>query len=704
MENNDQSRILQQKKEQLAQKQTEAKKLSEQHRQMEADFTDAQRLLQSFHPNRWKQMVRTTGAYIVGKRNRKQLYSKTYKRKQASNELKAYKYALYNEGFIDEALADLQTMFKETNNRYVRQAIAWELALWFANKQTESGASRAIPYVQVIKSAEKDKQHVRHVTIIEAECLTMLGEREQAANLLLEQLTIDQHPDLYLALVNTETDISKKIQWINKTYQLYHLASITMKDFGETYDDICMKETPAPVQGPKISVILPAYNAEQGIQIAIESILGQSWENLELLIVDDCSPDRTMDVIQSYAQQDERIKVFQTPTNSGAYIARNIALEHATGEFVTVNDADDWSHSDKLQIQAEHLLANEQIIANTSEQARLTEDLQLYRRGNPGKYIFSNMSSLMFRREVVMDKLGYWDSVRFAADGEFVRRFIRTFGQSALAHLHTGPLSFPRQSVSSLTSSSAFGYSGFFMGVRKEYVESFTAYHEEATALYYPKEQVVRLFPIPAPMLPTYEKGIEHFDLIMMLDINKQTKTNVQLLEVELKKSQQLGLKLGIVHKTHYDVKWDRKSATDKAQAKHVRRLLNKYGARMIVYGESITCQVIIIRSPEIIQDWEKYLPKIDPVACLVLIDELPVMEYNGKKATSFNFRQCMQQIMIHLDKKGRWYPINEAIRQELQKDYAHEIRALHVAPDNWTSETELDEEKYALRIKDWIM
>src|SRR5699024_7936021 len=90
MKNDDQSRILQQKKEQLAQKQTEAKKLSEQHRQMEADFTDAQRLLQKFHPNRWKQIVRTTGAYIVGKRNRKQLYSKTYKRKQASNKLKAY--------------------------------------------------------------------------------------------------------------------------------------------------------------------------------------------------------------------------------------------------------------------------------------------------------------------------------------------------------------------------------------------------------------------------------------------------------------------------------------------------------------------------------------------------------------------------------------------------------------------------------------
>src|SRR5699024_3433472 len=213
------------------------------------------------------------------------------------------------------------------------------------------------------------------------------------------------------------------------------------------YDAIQMEEPTNNIdEGTKISVILPAYNAEQGIQIAIESILNQSWKNLELLIVDDCSPDNTLQVIHDYAKKDERIKVFSTPVNSGPYVARNIALAAATGEFVTVNDADDWSHSDKLRIQAEHLLKHEHVIANTSEQARLTESLQFYRRGNPGKYIFSNMSSLMFRRDIVMEELGYWDPVRFAGDGEFVRRFIRQFGEDALAHVSTGPLSFPRQS------------------------------------------------------------------------------------------------------------------------------------------------------------------------------------------------------------------------------------------------------------------
>src|SRR5699024_5796391 len=121
----------------------------------------------------------------------------------------------------------------------------------------------------------------------------------------------------------------------------------------------------------KISVILPAYNSEEGIHTAIQSILSQTWQNLELIIVDDCSTDDTLAVAQSYKTKDDRVRVLRTPTNSGPYIARNIALQAATGEFVTINDADDWSHAQKLQIQATHLLEHPEIMANTSEQARL---------------------------------------------------------------------------------------------------------------------------------------------------------------------------------------------------------------------------------------------------------------------------------------------------------------------------------------------
>src|SRR5699024_11366408 len=85
----------------------------------------------------------------------------------------------------------------------------------------------------------------------------------------------------------------------------------------------------------------------------------------------------------------------------------------------------------------------------------------------------------IFRREPVLEKIGYWDEVRFAADGEFKRRLIQAFGKEAVIDLETGPLSLPEQSSTSLTGSSAFGYAGFFMGARKEDVDSFTDYRSE---------------------------------------------------------------------------------------------------------------------------------------------------------------------------------------------------------------------------------
>src|SRR5699024_11437092 len=88
------------------------------------------------------------------------------------------------------------------------------------------------------------------------------------------------------------------------------------------------------------------------------------------------------------------------------------ALEQATGEFVTVHDADDWSHPGKIHEQATHLDSHPDVMANTTRQARMTEDLMFFRRGQAGQYIFPNMSSLMFRRQPVMDTLGYWDAVR----------------------------------------------------------------------------------------------------------------------------------------------------------------------------------------------------------------------------------------------------------------------------------------------------
>lgn len=104
-----------------------------------------------------------------------------------------------------------------------------------------------------------------------------------------------------------------------------------------------------------VSVIIPAYNSEKTIKETIESVLKQSFTNFELIIINDGSPDSTIEVIAEI--QDSRIKVFSYP-NAGGNVSRNRGLHLAVGEFVSFLDADDLWTPDKLQSQLKALQEN----------------------------------------------------------------------------------------------------------------------------------------------------------------------------------------------------------------------------------------------------------------------------------------------------------------------------------------------------------
>ena len=102
------------------------------------------------------------------------------------------------------------------------------------------------------------------------------------------------------------------------------------------------------------SVILPVYNGNKFLHDAINSILNQSHTNLELLIVDDGSTDNSKDIIEEFAEKDNRIRFFMQK-NGGVAAARNVALRAASGEYIGFIDQDDIWHLDKLEIQIAYL-------------------------------------------------------------------------------------------------------------------------------------------------------------------------------------------------------------------------------------------------------------------------------------------------------------------------------------------------------------
>lgn len=105
-----------------------------------------------------------------------------------------------------------------------------------------------------------------------------------------------------------------------------------------------------------VSIIMPSYNSEKYIKDSIESVLKQTYPFWELLIVDDCSTDNTVDIIKSF--KDERIKLFQNEVNSGAAISRNWALREAKGKWIAFLDSDDLWLQAKLKEQLKFMVDN----------------------------------------------------------------------------------------------------------------------------------------------------------------------------------------------------------------------------------------------------------------------------------------------------------------------------------------------------------
>lgn len=92
---------------------------------------------------------------------------------------------------------------------------------------------------------------------------------------------------------------------------------------------------------PKISIIVPVYKAEKFLSKCVDSVISQTYENFELILVDDGSPDNSGNICDLYANSDSRIKVFHK-NNGGVSSARNEALKHVTGDWITFLDSDDY--------------------------------------------------------------------------------------------------------------------------------------------------------------------------------------------------------------------------------------------------------------------------------------------------------------------------------------------------------------------------
>lgn len=189
---------------------------------------------------------------------------------------------------------------------------------------------------------------------------------------------------------------------------------------------------------PKVSVVIPTYNRSKILPRAIDSVLKQTYENLELVVVDDASTDETDSVVTGY--EDDRLKYIRHETNSGnGGIARNTGLEHTTGEYVGFLDDDDVWLPEKLEKQvAVFEESDDEDLGLVYCWMNYYDGEELVERRHPtvsgdvfyemlDKNAITAASTLLTRREVLGDIGAFDTDVPRGIDSDWIRRVARAY-------------------------------------------------------------------------------------------------------------------------------------------------------------------------------------------------------------------------------------------------------------------------------------
>jgi len=368
-----------------------------------------------------------------------------------------------------------------------------------------------------------------------------------------------------------------------------------------------------------VSVVVPAYNAEETLDWSVRSLLAQSWRDIEVVIVDDCSVDDTPAVAQALCNEDRRVQYIRNARNLGAYGSRNVGMAAASGDFVTVQDSDDWSHPQKIERQMAPLLNDRSLIATGSSWVRVTRDLRFvgsWILGDP--FLEKNHSSWLFRRSV-LETVGLWDEVKVAADTEFLWRVEHHFGHHAMRTVDDGvPLSFSLADESSLTRTKATHVKTVFFGLRRLYREASSWWHRASYRK--PYLQTNRPFPVPLGILKNPDLN---YDVLFAADLSRTEREQAELLE-GLDELAGRGVKLCLLH-------WpDRRRWHGNPVADAVFAWAHKNSVNFAHSGLELSAREVVLADPTLWEVPTTETVKVNGLECIVDLQGAPCRGLDG--------------------------------------------------------------------------
>ncbi|OZI48370.1 glycosyltransferase family 2 protein [Bordetella genomosp. 4] len=520
-----------------------------------------------------------------------------------------------------------------------RVNIGWHLFRWYS---VEGNNNKALENLRLSKyycsrMGRKANTARRKIAVAEAQCLARMGKFVQARKILDSAIekNLGKNGVLWLARAavagegetidqSSMADRDAPLKWINELYKASGLALLRkerenepLSFFNVTAEDVPIKSVAECRE--KISIIIPAYNAGETIHISISSLLKQTWSNLEIVVVDDCSTDNTAEVVERFASQDSRVKLIRKEVNGGAYPARNLGLTYVTGDFILVHDSDDWSHPQKIEIQMAELKANPDAVAVMSHWVRFDENLRPVGPWRPtGNYFDLNFSSLMVPRHI-KERVGGWDEVRISGDAEYRFRIIRLYGPKSVLKVDSHyllSLSLTRED--SLTQTKATHLRSLDFGLRWLYRDAYQYWHTSETFESYPRIDRSKPRPFPAPyMLRSRSTEQVQYDAIFVTDLSCEPYANEVIRYVQPAVAS--GAHVGLIHWPRYD------RYVHLPVCGRIYDLCADQRVNIITHGESAATKLAVFLHPDIAQYKLDQFPEIVAENILIVVRQFPI-------------------------------------------------------------------------------
>lgn len=288
---------------------------------------------------------------------------------------------------------------------------------------------------------------------------------------------------------------------ISAEYEKKNTVSNLIQQVNDYY-----KSLPKFQSNTLVSVIMTSHNSEQYIESAVNSLLDQSYQNIEIIIVDDYSQDNTIKILHRLSTTHKKVRYLQLNNNLGTYFAKNLGILHAKGDVIFFHDSDDVCHRNRIEISLQALENNPNKIAVRTAYARIDPISCNIIKVDEYDYKLG-LITLGIKRSV-FNKIGFFNCTTKASDDEFYNRMKSYYKKQNIIDI-SQPLYFNTMRAGSLISDmiemdEKQGGGGFFQKYsksRSDYIKTFTQHQKSSMT----KFVNTFVFPVIRDVLPVYE-------------------------------------------------------------------------------------------------------------------------------------------------------------------------------------------------------